>query len=259
MTNEELVERVQSEDNKEEYMQQLWEQNYPFVVMMASKYSTRAEFDDLIQEGYIGLHTAVMNYNSQSNVRFITYAYYWIKQKMIQHLKKNLSAVRIPDYMADMVVKYKKISSQFQKEYGREPSKEEYKEFLDVDDIKFHNIQRAAHLRDTHSLNESMSLEDESFELENLIPAEVDVESDVMHKLDHDKMSKRLWTVIGQLPEPKAEVMKKRYQSGLSNKDIGDLFEMTDKQVTRIEADVRRKIRSDSEGELLREYYMQYI
>lgn len=162
-------------------------------------------------------------------------------------------------YFGRRAAKYKKISNQFQKEYGREPSEEEYKEFLDVDDIKFHNIQRAAYLRDTHSLNVSMILEDESFELENLIPAEVDVESDVMHKLNHGKMSNKLWTVIGQLPERKAEVMKKRYQIGLSKKDTGDLFEMTDKQVTRIEADVRLKIRSDSEGKLLREYYMQYV
>lgn len=258
MKNEELVERIQAGNEKEKYLQQLFEQNFPFIKKIASKYSAREEFDDLIQEGYIGLHTAAMKYDPECGVLFLTYASYWIHQKMIRYLKKNLSAVRIPDYMAEMVVKYKKISSQFQKEYGREPSEEEYKEFLDVDDIKFYNIQRAAYFRDTHSLNESMSLEDDSFELENLIPAEVDVESDVIHKLDHDKMSKILWGIIAQLPEKKQIIMKMRAE-GVTLKETGNAMGITEKQVSRVASNVRRKIRLSPAEKDIREYYMQYV
>lgn len=259
MTNEKLVERIQMSDQKKEHLHKLWKQNYPLIVSLALKYGNRGNFEDLLQEGYVGLHTAAMNYDLQSNALFITYAIYWVKQKMIQYLKKNYSAVRFPSYMVELITKYKKFSGQFQKEYGREPSEEEYKALLDVSDREFRNIQRAVYTSTEHSLNESMSMEDCKTELEDLIPANVNIENDTAHKMDHEKMSKILWALIGQLPDSKAEVITKRYHDGLSAKEVGDLFGLTEKQINNIDADARRKIRMSPAGKELREYYMQYM
>ena len=55
MTNEQLVERIQSGDHVAENMLQLWEQNCNFIKMMASQYRGQEEPEDLQQEGYIGL------------------------------------------------------------------------------------------------------------------------------------------------------------------------------------------------------------
>ena len=259
MTNEKLVECIQASDKKKEHLHQLWKQNYPLIVSLASKYGNHENCEDLLQEGYMGLHAAAMNYDLQGKALFITYAVYWVKQKMIQYLKKNYSAARFPSYMVELITKYKKVSGQFQKEYGREPSKEEYKALLDVSDREFRNIQKAVYTSIAHSLNESMSMEDSETELEDLIPANMNIENDTAHKIDHEKMSKILWTLIGQLPDSEAEVITKRYQDELSAKEVGDLFGLTEKQINNINADARRRIRMSPAGKELREYYIQYM
>ena len=146
-----------------------------------------------------------------------------------------------------------------QESINREPSKEEYKALLDVSDREFRNIQRAVYTSTAHSLNESMSMEDCETELEDLIPANVNIENDTAHKMDHEKMSKILWTLIGQLPDSEAEVITKRYQDELSAEEVGDLFGLTEKQINNINADARRRIRMSPAGKELREYYIQYM
>lgn len=47
------------------------------------------DFDDLIQEGFLGLYKAYNSYNSSKNVSFKTYAYYWIKKQISEYVKKN--------------------------------------------------------------------------------------------------------------------------------------------------------------------------
>ena len=55
MDNEQLVARIQSGQDEAENMLQLWQQNRGFITMMARKYASLAEMEDLEQEGYIGL------------------------------------------------------------------------------------------------------------------------------------------------------------------------------------------------------------
>lgn len=71
-------------------------------------------------------------------------------------------------------------------------------------------------------------------------------------------MSRILWKVIAQFPEKKQSVMKMRAE-GFTLKEVGDAKGMTAKQVSMIEADARRRIRSAPEGKILRKYYVQYI
>ena len=63
MTNEQLVARIQAGENTAENMLQLWQQTKAFVAKLAKKYKGYAEFDDLMQEGYLGLNEAVNHYD----------------------------------------------------------------------------------------------------------------------------------------------------------------------------------------------------
>ncbi len=69
--------------------------NLAFVVATARKFANRgARLDDLIQEGNIGLMKAIEHFDPKKNVRFATYAVWWIRAYVTRYLKDNRSQVR---------------------------------------------------------------------------------------------------------------------------------------------------------------------
>ncbi len=73
----------------------LAESNLAFVVAVAKKFANRgARLDDLIQEGNVGLMKAIEHFDAKKNVRFATYAVWWIRAYITRYLKDNRSQVR---------------------------------------------------------------------------------------------------------------------------------------------------------------------
>src|SRR5687767_14385587 len=73
----------------------LAESNLAFVVAVAKKFASRgARLDDLIQEGNVGLMKAIEHFDPKKNVRFATYAVWWIRAYITRYLKDNRSQVR---------------------------------------------------------------------------------------------------------------------------------------------------------------------
>src|SRR3954466_13595957 len=69
--------------------------NLAFVVAVAKKFANRgARLDDLIQEGNVGLMKAIEHFDPKKNVRFATYAVWWIRAYITRYLKDNRSQVR---------------------------------------------------------------------------------------------------------------------------------------------------------------------
>jgi RNA polymerase primary sigma factor len=75
--------------------QQLARSNLAFVVAVAKKFANRgSRLDDLIQEGNVGLMKAIEHFDPKKNVRFATYAVWWIRAYITRYLKDNRSQVR---------------------------------------------------------------------------------------------------------------------------------------------------------------------
>ena len=113
ITNEQLVARIQAGEETVANMLQLWQQTKAFVAKLAKKYKGYAEFDDLMQEGYLGLNEAVNHYDVSQHIPFINYAAYWIKQRMQRFTERN-STVRLPSDMYHSVMKYRRIVGEYQ-------------------------------------------------------------------------------------------------------------------------------------------------
>lgn len=89
----ELSKRVRGGD--EQARRILAERNLPFVVSVARKFRSRGvRLDDLVQEGNVGLMKAIEHFDSKKNVRFATYAVWWIRAYITRYLKDNRSQVR---------------------------------------------------------------------------------------------------------------------------------------------------------------------
>ena len=77
--------------------------NKGLVISIAKRYQGKGlDFDDLVQEGYIGLIKAEKGYKPDKGTKFSTYATYWIKQSIIRAIENTGSLVRVPSHANDL-------------------------------------------------------------------------------------------------------------------------------------------------------------
>ena len=76
---------------------ELLEGNLRFVITVAKQYQNQGlDFPDLIAEGNLGLMKAINNFDWSKNLRFISYAVWWVKQSILQSLNDNARTIRLP-------------------------------------------------------------------------------------------------------------------------------------------------------------------
>ncbi|MCG8452058.1 MAG: RNA polymerase sigma factor RpoD/SigA [Spirochaetales bacterium] len=104
--------------------------NLRLVVKIAKAYvSPEMGLMDLIQEGNLGLIKAAEKYDHRKQVRFSTYASWWIKQSISRAITNKKRAIRLPHRKEEALKRLQKISEEFAQEYFRQPSVEELSVF----------------------------------------------------------------------------------------------------------------------------------
>ena len=78
LSNEELVERIRSGRKVSENMETLYKNNLPLIRQFIRPFIYFEPEQDLLQQAYIGLWTATTHYENSENVKFMTYAKFWI-------------------------------------------------------------------------------------------------------------------------------------------------------------------------------------
>ncbi len=100
--------------------------NLRFVVEIASKYKDMGvPFEDLINEGNMGLIKAVKHFNPEKGVKFLSYAIWWIRQSIMKTLDEHSQLIRIPAEQKAKIRKIKKAEKEFLQKYGETPSPQE--------------------------------------------------------------------------------------------------------------------------------------
>jgi RNA polymerase primary sigma factor len=127
----ELGRRVQ--ENDKAALEELVKANLRFVVQYAKRYrNTHVLFLDLINEGNIGLIHAAKKFDPEKNVKFITYAVWWIRQAILHALSEQGGAFRLPPKRANMMYRLEKAISTAMNEGLQIPTAEELATSLGV-------------------------------------------------------------------------------------------------------------------------------
>jgi RNA polymerase primary sigma factor len=215
----ELSRRAKSGD--ERARQWLIEKNLRLVVSVAKKYRGYGlPFEDLIQEGNIGLMKAVDKFDPEKGFRFSTYVTWWIRQAIGRAVSDKSRTIRLPVHMGEKVRKVDRVIGELSAELGREPTEGELVERLDWTVEQVRDVKGTK--PDAASLSKPVSGQDGSSRLEDLILDETlcDVPDAVIEAIE----AAWLREAIGRLPQKARYVLVRRY--GLDDRDPATLAEL---------------------------------
>jgi RNA polymerase primary sigma factor len=243
-----LSKRIQAGD--ETAKTQLIESNLRLVVRIAKNYLTpEVSILDLIQEGNLGLMRAVGKYDYRKQVRFSTYASWWIKQSIVRSLSNKKRVIRLPHRQEEKLRKINKVYNTLSQVLMREPSLLEIAQEIGLGEEEVASILNSS--GSVASLDSALASDSGSLH---------DVVEDNSYNPDNELMRKTLredtMKFLDGLQEKERQILLHRFSftSGkrYTLKKIGDELGLSPETVRQIEIRALKKLRSFSDE--LKEY-----
>lgn len=189
----ELIRKAQSGD--QDAVNKLVESNLRLVISIAKRYRnvSGVMFEDLIQEGNLGIFKAIEKFDTSTGNRFSTYASWWIRQNVTRYISNHGRTVRIPIKMTETLSKANRIKEELAYQLGREATDEEianelsisvkrYKEIVEASQLKM-SIDQPALKTGEHEVTIGETLESDELGVEDLLMQE-ELRSSLMDALE---------------------------------------------------------------------------
>lgn len=248
----EIGRRVQAGDR--EALQMLVESNLRFVIKIAKKYrGCGLPFMDLINEGNLGLIEAARRFDPTRNVKFTSYAVWWIRQAILHSLSSLGHPLRLPPKISNTLYRVGVTINRKTNELRRKPSLHEISAEVGVPESELTSMLELA--GEPASLNQPID-EDGELVLGDLL------EQTTLPSVEETTVSqfleKHLNEALDELDNSEEKVLRLRF--GLDDdtprtlKEIGDMMGLSRERIRQIESKALQKLRHTNKTDSLASY-----
>ncbi len=245
LTKEQEMEiaRKAEECGSKDSLNRLVESNLSFVVKIANEYRNLGmPFEDLLNEGNIGLIEAAQRYDHTKGTKFITYAIWWVRKSILKALSDQSNLVRVPNYQMKKVKKIREAEASLSRELGRRPGRDEISTRLDstvskIDEILMIKLREIS-LDDKVGRDKSIPVSDYLVD-----DASANPEEELIRTESEDLVRNALFL----LTEQEKRVIAHRFGMdggrSFTLKEIGESMGLSRERIRQIEAQAKKKLR----------------
>jgi RNA polymerase primary sigma factor len=247
-----LGRRIQEGD--QEALKRLVEANLRFVVSYCKRYrGLGLSYLDLIHEGSLGLMEAAKRFDPERNVKFISYAVWWVRQAIFHALSEHARVFRLPQKLSGQVSKVEKARDGLAAELRRPPTTQELAAHTELSEAQVETLLLAS--GDDVSLSAAVGEEGnlefgDTLEQESIPSAELE--------MIRTSFEERIQAMVDDLEEKEREVIRMRFgldgEEPLTLQEIGEALGLSRERIRQIESKAKEKLRRSREVQGLRGY-----
>lgn len=233
----------------------LVEHNIRLVISIAKRYNNPGiGFEDLIQEGNIGLITAAQRFDPTRGFKFSTYATHWVRQTIGRAIATKTSILRVSPTQKDLVKNASKAENYLASVLGRQPEEREVAEYLGETVEKIRSAK--ATMPTISSIDVKMGDDENGSSIADIVEDEVQIKPDDNVIIQERKL--HIDDVLGTLSEFEEQVIRLRF--GLDDeiprtvKDVAEKLNCTGTHVSNIERRALQKLRRPERAIKLEEF-----
>jgi RNA polymerase sigma factor (sigma-70 family) len=227
--------------------------NLRLVIHVANRYRGRGvAFPDLIQEGNIGLMRALEKFEASRGLKFITYAYWWVRQAIGRAIINQYRTVRVPNHIVERRQKLKAAEERFWRLHGHAPTVQDLSADLGWTPDEIDELHAA--LQPILKLNQAAT--DDGQPLEEALPDEMQEKPEQL--MATRQLQRLMAACLASLTEREARILQLRYgfDSGRPHtlQEIGAIFGLSRERIRQIEQTALEKLRQPQLASLLADF-----
>jgi RNA polymerase primary sigma factor len=248
----ELGRRIRAGDG--DALRRLVEGNLRFVVSYAKRYrGLGVPFLDLIHEGNLGLMEAARRFDPDRNVKFITYAVWWVRQAIMHALSGQVRAFSLPQKLSGVAARFGREVAELTEQLERTPTTSEIAAGLEISEADVDALRRIG--------SSDVSLSDHIGAGESELGDMIEQASipPIDEALIHEAAVGRVRDALRELDDKEREVVTLRF--GLDRdgeprtlQEVGDALGLSRERIRQIESRAKERLRRSKRAGELRSY-----
>ena len=247
----ELARRIKTGDRKA--LEKLTKANLRFVVSVAKQYQNQGlSLPDLINEGNIGLLKAAEKFDETRGFKFISYAVWWIRQRILQAIAEQGRVVRLPLNQVGSVNRINKVLSKFEQENERRPSVDEIADKTDLPHEKIEDVLKV----NTRQVSVDAPMADgDGTSMIDFMQSDSDSSTD--EELLKESLRAEIASALSVLNDRERNVIEAFYginQPECTMEEIGKKYGLTRERVRQIREKAIRRLKQNTQNKMLKAY-----